>query len=396
MLGSIAVVFIVGLGFSYLAEKARLPSIFGMIVAGILVGPFGLNMLNDTLLSVSPDLRQMALVIILVRAGLSLNIGDLKKVGRPALLMCFVPAVFEIVGVLFLAPNLFDLSLLDAAIMGTVLAAVSPAVIVPKMLKLMDEGYGTEKGIPQLIMAGASVDDVFVIVLFTAFTGLAQTGTFSAISLIQIPLSIVLGIAVGYVSGSCLSWFFEKTGISHILAVLMFISLAFGLISIEDLLQSTIPFSGLLAIMATGVAFQKSQPTRTKQLSHSFLQLWQGAEILLFVLVGATVNIHYAFDAGISAVLLIAGILCFRLLGVYVSLIGTSFTSKEKLFCLFAYIPKATVQAAIGGIPLALGLSNGDLILTVAVVAILVTAPLGAGLIDTTYKKLLTERESVY
>lgn len=395
MLLSLALIFSLGFAFSVVAEKVKLPRLVGFILAGIVLGPYGMNLLDASLLSISAEIRQMALVVILIRAGLSLNLADLKKVGRPALLMCFVPALFELTGTLLFAPLLFPISLLDAAVMGTVLAAVSPAVIVPKMLHLMDEGYGTEKGIPQLIMAGASVDDVFVIVLFTAFTGLAQTGTFSYLSLLQIPLSIVLGVGLGYVSGLALAWIDGKIDIPDMMRVLLYISVAFLLVSGEERMTGLFSYSGLLAVMATGLAFQSKQRSQSISLSRSFNQIWKGAEILLFVLVGATVPVAYAFEAGVSAVLLLVGILLFRLVGVYVSLLGTSFTPKEKAFCLIAYLPKATVQAAIGGVPLALGLPHGELILTVAVVSILVTAPLGAGLIEWSYKSFLTKETNV-
>ena len=391
MLLSFALIFIVGLAFSFVAKKLKLPSLLGFILAGILLGPFGFRILDQSILSISGELRQIALIVILIRAGLSLNMEDLKKVGRPALLMSFVPASFELIGVLLLAPTIFKMSVLDAAVLGTVLAAVSPAVIVPKMLHLMDTGYGTEKGIPQLIMAGASIDDVFVIVLFTAFVGLENTGTFSPISLLQIPISIILGIVIGYVVGLGLAWFYEKANMHNVMNVILYLSVAFVLVAGEELLTGIIPFSGLLAVMAAGVAFQSEQPTRGVQLSGSFNQIWKGAEILLFVLVGATVNITYAFGAGFSALGLIAVILVFRLAGVYVSLIGTNLNSKEKIFCMISALPKATVQAAIGGVPLAMGLPFGELILTIAVVSILITAPIGAGLIDLTHEKLLSK-----
>lgn len=391
MLLSFALIFIVGLAFSFVVKKLKLPSLLGFILAGILLGPFGFKLLDQSVLSISGELRQIALIVILIRAGLSLDIEDLKKIGRPALLMSFVPASFELIGVLLLAPAIFKMSVLDAAVLGTVLAAVSPAVIVPKMLHLMDTGYGTEKGIPQLIMAGASIDDVFVIVLFTAFVGLENTGTFSPVSLLQIPISIILGIIIGYLVGLGLAWFYEKASMHNVMNVILYLSVAFVLVAGEELLTGIIPFSGLLAVMAAGVAFQSKQPSRGKQLSGSFNQIWKGAEILLFVLVGATVNITYAFGAGFSAVGLIAVILVFRLVGVYVSLIGTNLNSKEKIFCMISALPKATVQAAIGGVPLAMGLPFGELILTIAVVSILITAPIGAGLIDLTHGKLLSK-----
>lgn len=359
-----------------------------MIFTGILLGPYALNIIDSSILNISPELRRIALIIILTRAGLSLNLDDLKKVGRPAVLMCFLPACFEIIGMILLAPILLDVSVLDAAIMGAVVGAVSPAVIVPKMLKLIDEGYGKEHGIPQLILAGASVDDVFVIVMFTAFTGLAK-GDFTPLSFIRIPSSIATGIAAGILVGLFLSELFKRFHIRDTAKILMFLSVSFILVTIEDRITGIFAFSGLIAIMFIGIVLQKRREDAALRLANKFSKLWVGAEILLFVLVGATVDIKYAVSAGVSAIILLFGVLVFRMVGVLICVTGTNLSRNERLFCMLAYMPKATVQAAIGSVPLAMGLSCGNIVLTVAVLAILITAPLGAFLIEITYKKLL-------
>ena len=389
MLLSIALIFLLGMSFGKIFQKFGLPPLLGMLLTGILLGPYMFNLLDTTILSISAELRQMALIIILVRAGLNLDIYDLKKVGRPAILMCFVPACFEILGILLLGPKLLGLSLLDAAILGTVIAAVSPAVIVPRMLKLMEEGYGTNKSIPQMILAGASVDDVFVIVLFTAFTGLAQGGTIDMIQLVNIPIAIILGILVGIVVGLGLSQLFTKFHIRDTSKVILILSIAFLLVTLESWLEGVIGFSGLLAVMALGAIIHQLKVDVAARLSLKFSKMWSGAEVLLFVLVGALINIDYAINAGLVAIMIVLGSLIFRIIGVYISLLNTKLNSKEKIFTAIAYTPKATVQAAIGGIPLAMGLASGEIILTVAVISIVITAPLGAILIDKTYRKLL-------
>ena len=389
MLVSIAIMLLLGMFMGWVCKKVHLPSMLGMIVTGMVLGPYALNLLDREILNLSADLRRIALIIILMRAGLSLNIEDLKKVGRPAILMCFVPACFEIIGMMILAPPLLGISLMQAALMGAVVGAVSPAVIVPKMLKLMEEGYGTKQGIPQLLLAGASVDDVFVIVIFTVFLGLEQTGEFAAASLLQIPVSIALGIAGGVLVGYLLAVFFEQVHMRDTAKVIILLSFAFLLVTIEDWVGNIIPFSGLLAIMSIGIALQKKRGIVVPRLSSKFSKLWVVAEIMLFVLVGATVDIRFAVSAGLAAVLVLLGVLLFRMLGVFCCLIMTPLSMKERLFCMIGYMPKATVQAAIGGIPLTMGLDCGNLILTVAVLAILITAPLGAFLIELTYKRLL-------
>lgn len=390
MLLSLTFIFLCGMLFGGIFEKLRLPPLLGMLFTGILLGPYVFDWLDPMLLSISADLRQIALIIILTRAGLNLNVSDLKKVGRPAVLMCFLPASFEIAGMLLLAPKLLGVSLLDAAILGTVIAAVSPAVVVPKMLKLMDEGYGVKQGIPQLIMAGASVDDVFVIVLFTSFTGLASGGAISPFDFVRVPTSIFLGMAVGVLCGLLLSQLFRKIHLRDSLKVLLLLSLSFLYVTLEDAIPGAIGFSGLLAVMSTGVMLQRGRSAVADRLSAKYSKLWVAAELLLFVLVGATVDIQYALASGLAAVALLFGVMGFRMLGVFVCLLGTKLQMRERLFCMLAYMPKATVQAAIGSIPLSMGLSCGNIVLTVAVLAILITAPLGAFAIDHTYRKLLS------
>ena len=392
-MSSLALIFLFGLIFGALFQKLRLPPLLGMLIVGIVLGPYALNWLDDSLLSISADLRQIALIIILTRAGLNLNISDLKKVGRPAILMCFLPACFEILGMLVLAPPLLHISYLDAAIMGAVVGAVSPAVIVPKMLRLMEEGYGTKKSIPQLILAGASVDDVFVIVLFSSFTGLAKGESFSPWRFAEIPISILLGILLGAALGLLLAFFFQKVHVRDSVKVLLLLSFSFLLVALEDALEGFVPISGLIAVMSLGIALQRKRDIVARRLSLKFSKLWVAAELLLFVLVGATVDLHYAYAAGLPAVILIFGVLLFRMAGVWVCLFKTKLLFKERLFCVLAYMPKATVQAAIGSVPLSMGLSCGNIVLTVAVLAILITAPLGAFLIDLTYKKLLSRDE---
>lgn len=389
MLTSLALIFLCGLLLGTLFSKLKLPPLLGMLLTGIVLGPYALSLLDPSILSISADLRQLALIIILIRAGLNLDIASLKKVGRPAILMCFVPACFEIGGMLVLAPPLLHISLLEAAIMGTVVAAVSPAVIVPKMLHLMETGYGTKQSIPQLIMAGASVDDVFVIVLFTSFTGLAQGQEISAVSFLSIPVSILLGLLVGAVIGVLLAQLFARFHMRDSVKVLLILSLSFLLVALENSLKNTVPFSGLLAVMSLNIAVQRKRTEVAARLSAKFSKLWVAAELILFVLVGATVDLSYVAAAGLAAVAVILGVLLFRMLGVCVCLLKTSLQKKERLFCMLAYMPKATVQAAIGSLPLSMGLSCGNIVLTVAVLSILITAPLGAFLIDLTYKKLL-------
>lgn len=374
-------------------NKLKLPSLLGMIITGMILSPYALNLLDPSIMGISADLRQVALVVILTRAGLSLNIEDLKKVGCPAVLMCFVPACFEIVGVILIAPRLLGVTVTEAAIMGSVLAAVSPAVVVPRMLKIMEEGYGVKKSIPQLILAGASVDDVFVIVLFTAFTSIETGGEVSPMSFVQIPISIVLGIAVGLACGAALIWFFKKFHMRDSVKLLIFLSISFLLIELQDVLEGIVPISGLLAIMSMGVALYKWYNVLAVRLSSKYNKLWVAAEVLLFVLVGATVDLNYVATAGLLSLCVVVFAMMFRMAGVFCCLIKTKLDKKERGFCMVAYTPKATVQAAIGGVPLSMGLACGNQVLALAVIAILVTAPFGAICIDKLYKKLLKKND---
>lgn len=391
MLLSIALILLVGMSMGWICRKIKLPGLLGMLITGIVLGPYVLNMLDIKLLGISADLRKIALIIILTRAGLGLDIASLKKIGRPAFLMCFVPATFELVGMLILAPGLMGVTLMEAAVMGAVLAAVSPAVVVPRMVKLMDEGYGVKEGIPQLILAGASVDDVYVIVLFSTFSGMMQGEGASVIRFVNIPVSIILGMIIGLTIGILLAFYFQKVHIRDTAKVLIILGISFLLAAAEDSLTTPVTFSALIAIMFIGVGLQRKREAVAKRLAVKYGKLWVAAEVFLFVLVGATVNIGYLGRVGVRALLMIAGALLFRMAGVWVCLLGTGLKTGEKAFTMLAYTPKATVQAAIGGIPLALGFACGDTVLTVAVLAIVLTAPLGAFAIDLSYRKLLTK-----
>ena len=388
MLLSISMILIVGMSMGWICQKCKVPSLIGMLATGVVLGPYVFNLLDSSILGISAELRKIALIIILTRAGLGLDLSELKKIGRPAVLMCFVPASFELIGIIILASNLMGLTILEAAIMGAVLAAVSPAVVVPRMVKLMDEGYGTKEGIPQLILAGASVDDVYVIVLFSTFVGMMQGEGVSVLRLINIPVSILLGILIGLLLGFVLAYFFKKVHIRDTSKVLIILSVSFLLVVFEDKLTTPITFSALISIMFIGIGLQRKREEVAKRLSVKYGKLWVAAEVFLFVLVGATVNIGYLGKVGVKALIVIIGALAFRMLGVFVCLIGTSLKKMERLFVMMAYTPKATVQAAIGGIPLNLGFACGDTVLTVAVLAIVLTAPLGAFAIDLSYKKL--------
>lgn len=391
MLLSIALILLVGMSMGWICRKIKLPGLLGMLITGIVLGPYVLNVLDIKLLGISEDLRKIALIIILTRAGLGLDLTSLKKIGRPAVLMCFVPATFELAGMLLLAPRLMGMSLLEAAVMGAVLAAVSPAVVVPRMVKLMEEGYGVKEGIPQLILAGASVDDVYVIVLFSTFSGMMQGEGASVIRFVNIPVSIILGMIIGLTIGVLLAFYFQKVHIRDTAKVLIILGISFLLAAAEDSLTTPVTFSALIAIMFIGVGLQRKREAVAKRLAVKYGKLWVAAEVFLFVLVGATVNIGYLGRVGVRALLMIAGALLFRMAGVWVCLLGTGLKTGEKAFTMLAYTPKATVQAAIGGIPLALGFACGDTVLTVAVLAIVLTAPLGAFAIDLSYRKLLTK-----
>ena len=392
MLLSISLILILGMFMGWICRKMKLPALLGMLITGIILGPYGLNLLDGSILGISAELRKIALIIILTRAGLGLDLSGLKKIGRPAVLMCFVPASFELLGMILLAPKLMGLSVLESAVMGAVLAAVSPAVVVPRMVKLMDEGYGVKEGIPQLILAGASVDDVYVIVLFSTFVGMMQGEGASILKFVNIPVSIFWGIAIGLLLGVLLAYFFKKVHIRDTSKVLIILSISFLLVVMEDKLTTAITFSSLIAVMFIGIGLQKKREAVAERLSVKYGKLWVAAEVFLFVLVGATVNIEYLGKVGAKAFVVIIGALIFRMFGVFVCLLGTGLKRKERLFAMVAYTPKATVQAAIGGIPLALGFACGDTVLTMAVLAIVLTAPLGAFAIDLSYKKLLNKQ----
>ena len=389
MLKSIALIMLIGMSAGWICRKVKLPGLIGMLFTGIILGPYVLNMLDSSILLVSADIRKIALVIILTRAGLTLNLEDLKKVGRPAFLMCFVPATFEMLGMIILAPRLLSVSLIEAAVIGAVVAAVSPAVVVPKMIKLMEDGYGTKQGIPQLILAGASVDDVYVIVMFTAFTSLAQGGNVSVMSFVNIPVSIMFGIIIGIIIGKALAVVWKKLHIRDTVKAAIFLSVALLLVDIEASLNTPITFASLISVMFIGIALKKDRLEVAFRLSQKYNKMWVWAEVMLFVLVGATVDIGYVAYAGVSSIVIIIGALIFRMAGVALCMAGTKLKLKERVFCMLAYTPKATVQAAIGGVPLSMGLACGNTVLTVAVLAIIITAPLGAFAIDMTYRKLL-------
>lgn len=389
MLKSIALIMLIGMSAGWVCRKVKLPGLIGMLFTGIILGPYVLNMLDSSILLVSADIRKIALVIILTRAGLTLNLEDLKKVGRPAFLMCFVPATFEMIGMIILAPRLLDVTLIEAAVIGAVVAAVSPAVVVPEMIKLMEEGYGTKQGIPQLILAGASVDDVYVIVMFTAFTSLAQGSNVSVMSFVNIPVSIIFGIIIGIIIGKALAVVWKKVHIRDTVKAAIFLSVALLLVGVEASLNTPITFASLISVMFIGIALKKDRPEVAFRLSQKYNKMWVWAEVMLFVLVGATVDIGYVAYAGVSAIVIIIGALIFRMAGVALCMAGTKLKLKERVLCMLAYTPKATVQAAIGGVPLSMGLVCGNTVLTVAVLAIIITAPLGAFAIDMTYRKLL-------
>lgn len=389
MIQSIGWILALGLLFGWGCKKIKLPPLLGMLFAGILLGPYGLGILDDSILSISAEIRKMALIIILARAGLGLDLSGLKKLGRPAFLMCFLPATMEVAGILLLGPKLLGLSFLEAALLGAVLAAVSPAVVVPRMVKLTEEGYGIKQGIPQLILAGASVDDVYVIVLFSTFTDMMKGNTVSYISFVNIPISILLGMGIGFLGGWLLAKYYEAGKPGTIVKGLVFLIVAFFMVAGEDHLQTPITFSALIGVMFLGIGLQKYSNGTAKQLAAQFGKLWIPGEVFLFVLVGATVNITYLGKVGPAAVLLIAGGLLFRMFGVLLCLIKTPLKWKERIFTMLAYCPKATVQAAIGGVPLALGFGCGEVVLTAAVLAIVITAPLGAWAIDNSYTKML-------
>lgn len=395
MLTSLALIFLVGLSMATICQKLRLPRIIGMLITGVILGPYVLDLFDSSILGISSELRQMALVIILIKAGLSLNLKDLKRVGRPAIMLSFIPASCEIVAYTIFAPIIFGITHIEGAVMGAVLSAVSPAIVVPRMVNLMEKGIGTKKGIPQMILAGASMDDIFVIVLFTTFVSMAQGNGVNLISFANIPVSIVLGILLGAVAGLALSWFFEtnyahKHLVRNSVKVIIILGTSFLLLTIETALKGTVPVSGLLAVVSMSLVIGiRSVKEVTARLQEKFGKLWIAAEVILFVLVGAAVDIRYTLRAGLGALAMIFIALSIRAIGVLLCTVKTPLNKKERLFCVLSYMPKATVQAAIGSVPLAMGLPCGNLVLSVAVLAIVITAPLGAFAMDLGYKKLL-------
>ncbi len=399
MLTSLALIFLIGLAMASICQRLKLPRIIGMLVTGIVLGPYVLDMLSPSILRISSELRQMALIIILIKAGLTLDLSDLKKVGRPAVMMSFVPACFEILAFILFAPGILGITRIEAAVMGAVLGAVSPAVVVPRMVQLMDQKYGTSQSVPQLILAGASCDDVFVIVLFSTFISMAQGGSAHVMDFLNIPISMILGVALGAFTGYLLSLFFEtayahKHCVRNSMKVIIVLGVSFTLMAIETWLKEIVSISGLLAIVSMACVLKiKCVAFVSKRLSEKFGKLWLAAEVILFVLVGAAVDIRYTMTAGAAAVVMILIALVIRAMGVFFCLLGTQLNRKERLFCIISYMPKATVQAAIGSVPLSMGLPCGKIVLSVAVLAILITAPLSALGMDMTYKKLLTREK---
>lgn len=391
MLFSVALILFCGFALGGIMKTCRLPALLGMMLTGVLLGPNVFDLIDPSILSASVELREIALVVILIRAGLAMDLKDLRRVGRPALLMSFVPATFELAAVVIFAPLLLGVSYLDAALLGAVLAAVSPAVVVPRMLKLMGTGYGRDKSIPQLILAGASVDDIYVIVLFASFIGMYQGQSFDFLSLVRVPISVVSGLILGTLTGYVIVWMFKKITMRGTIRMLLLLAVSFLFVELESAVRAYVPISGLLAVMALGGTILKKDGTLAKQMSAKLSKTWVVAELFLFVLIGAAVDIGYIGKAGMMAVYLLILALLFRIAGVYVSLVKTGLNRQEKLFCAISYLPKATVQAAIGAVPLSLGIATGDTILAVAVLAIVITAPIGAIGVDLTYKRLLTQ-----
>ena len=393
MLTSIALLLLFGSFVGAIFKKLHLPYIIGMLLVGIVFGPYALNLFDARLLAISPDLRQIALIIILVNAGLSLEIEDLKRVGRPAILMCFLPATFEIIAFILFAPALLGVTLLEAAILGAVMGAVSPAIIVPRMTKMIDEGWGTKQGIPQMIIAGSSADDVYVIVIFSALLSFSNGGTVAAVDFLQIPISIILGILVGVFAGIVLTVLFKAVHMRDSMKVIIILAVSFLFLALETALEGIVGVSGLLAVMSMCIMINHRSSIVAPRLSSKFSKLWVAAEIFLFVLVGATVNIKYALSAGIMMLVMLFIGLAFRLAGSYLAVLGTGLNQKEKVFCMLSQIPKATVQAAIGGVPLAMGLACGNTVLSFAVISILISAPIGAFAIDASYRKYLQKEQ---
>lgn len=389
MLLSLALIIMLGFALKGIFQKIGLPGLLGMLLAGIILGPHVLNLISPNIQAISADLRKIALIVILVRAGLSLDLKDLQKVGRPALLMCFVPALFEIIGVVLLAPPLLHMTYLEAAILGSILGAVSPAIVVPKMLHLMESGYGRQNSVPQLIMAGASVDGIFNIVMFTTFMGLFAGQGFSPAALLKIPVSILAGLGAGIGLGLLLTRIFKLMHMRDTVKVMIILGISFLMVGLEDKISQIVPFSGLLAVLALGSTILKTYDLLARRISGKFSKIWVGAELVIFVLLGTVVDIRYIPSAGLAVVGLILGALIFRSIGVFISVSGSGLPLRERFFCIITYLPKATVQAALGSLPLAAGVASGSMILTTAVIAILISAPLGEIGIEKKYRRLL-------
>jgi len=396
MLFSLSLIILLGFTLSGVFNRFKIPGIIAMIITGIILGPYNFNLISQDILNISPDLREIALIIILLRAGLTLDLEDLKKVGRPALMLSFIPATLEILSIYILAPILFNISNIEAAILGTVVAAVSPAVVVPRMINLIEHRYGTDKKIPQMIMAAASVDDIYVIILFTSFISMYKGSDVNISGFLSIPISIILGILLGVLTGLVLVQLFKKIHMRDTIKVLIILSTSFLLISLENFAADYVNISGLLGVMFLGITLLKSYKILAKRLMSKFSKIWVAAELLLFVLVGAAVDISYIYYAGLLSIVLIISAILARVIGVNMSLFGANLNSKEKIFCSISYLPKATVQAAIGAIPLTVGIPSGDLILSIAVLSILITAPIGAFGIDGTYKKFLNHEKQTH
>ena len=392
MISSLALIFLLSLLVGELFHKVQLPKIIGMLLVGIIIGPYALNLLSPAILNISAELRKIALIIILIKAGLTLELSSLKKASRPAILLSFLPATFEVIAITIFAPIIFNISRLEAALLGAVLGAVSPAVVVPKMTELIEKGYGKDKSIPEMILAGASLDDIFVIVLFSSFLSANQSGAIDLLSFASIPISIASGVTLGTLTGLIVSNVFKSYSMASEARTIVVLALAFALTALEELIKAYLPLSSLLAVVAMAATIKlKSSKEITNEIAKDHSRLWLGAQALLFTLIGAAVDIRYTLNAGYSAILLLFISLLIRSIGVLLALLFTPLNKKERLFTIFAYLPKATVQAAIGGIPLAMGLSCGSLVLSIAVLSILITAPLGAFLMDISYKKLLVK-----
>ena len=389
MLQSLGWMVLVGFVLAGLFQKFKLPGLIGMMIAGMILGPYGFNLLSDKILLISPELRQIALIVILLRAGLNLDLKDLKQIGRPAFLMSFIPATFEILTIILIATLIFKISVLEAALLGSVLAAVSPAVVVPRMIHLKQMNKGQKHKLPQMIMAAASVDDIFVIVLFTSFIGLLKGQGFKLNILYELPLSLVIGVVCGFGLAYGLTQVFKRIHMRDTIKVLILFSLSFFLVGYESEISAFVPFSGLISVMTLGMGIQAFYPILASRLLGKFAKIWVGAELFLFILVGAVVNLSILSSVLWLGLFVIVVALLGRMVGVQMCLIKTELNIKERMFAGIAFLPKATVQAAIGSLALSQGLAVGELILSLAVLSILFSAPVGAIGIDLTAKNLL-------